>query len=191
MAPAKSDRLLACHRWRTSGAGATSLPGSAVPRQHTTGGKPRLGRISKMGQRDLRRLLIIGAMAVGALGGAAGRDQGPVAGPDAGAQAEEAGRGGAGQPDRAHRLGTDDEQRGLPASRRRLSRRRGAGSRRGCGQDGGQGKGKWSTRRDRENQPWPACAQARKSDLDPIRVSPYRPAADNPPHSRGRTHDST
>ena len=35
-----------------------------VPRQHTTGGKPRLGRISKMGQRDLRRLLIVGAMAV-------------------------------------------------------------------------------------------------------------------------------
>ena len=35
-----------------------------VPRQHTTGGKPRLGRISKMGQRDLRRLLIIGAKAV-------------------------------------------------------------------------------------------------------------------------------
>ena len=25
-----------------------------VPRQHTTGGKPRLGGISKMGQRDLR-----------------------------------------------------------------------------------------------------------------------------------------
>ena len=35
-----------------------------VPRQHTTGGKPRLGRISKRGQRNLRRLLIIGAMAV-------------------------------------------------------------------------------------------------------------------------------
>ena len=35
-----------------------------VPRQHTTGRKPRLGRISKMGQRDLRRLLISGAMAV-------------------------------------------------------------------------------------------------------------------------------
>ena len=35
-----------------------------VPRQHTTGGKPRLGRISKRGQRDLRRLLITGAMAV-------------------------------------------------------------------------------------------------------------------------------
>ena len=35
-----------------------------VPRQHTTGGKPRLGRISKMGQKDLRRLLVTGAMAV-------------------------------------------------------------------------------------------------------------------------------
>jgi transposase len=35
-----------------------------VPRQHSTGGKPKLGRISKMGQRDIRRLLIIGAMAV-------------------------------------------------------------------------------------------------------------------------------
>ena len=34
-----------------------------VPKQHTTGGKPRLGKISKMGQRDLRRLLIAGAMA--------------------------------------------------------------------------------------------------------------------------------
>lgn len=35
-----------------------------VPRQHSTAGKPRLGRTSKMGQRDLRRLLIIGASAV-------------------------------------------------------------------------------------------------------------------------------
>ena len=35
-----------------------------TPRQHSTGGKARLGRMSKMGQRDLRRLLIVGAMAV-------------------------------------------------------------------------------------------------------------------------------
>jgi len=34
-----------------------------VPRQHSTGGKPRLGKMSKMGQRDLRRLLVSGAMA--------------------------------------------------------------------------------------------------------------------------------
>lgn len=35
-----------------------------TPRQHSTGGKTRLGKTSKMGQRDLRRLLIIGASAV-------------------------------------------------------------------------------------------------------------------------------
>jgi len=35
-----------------------------VPRQHSSGGKQRLGRTSKAGQRDIRRLLIIGAMAV-------------------------------------------------------------------------------------------------------------------------------
>jgi len=35
-----------------------------VPRQHPSGGKQRLGRTSKSGQRDIRRLLIIGAMAV-------------------------------------------------------------------------------------------------------------------------------
>lgn len=35
-----------------------------VPRQHSTGGKDRLGKITKMGQRDVRKLLIIGAMAV-------------------------------------------------------------------------------------------------------------------------------
>lgn len=33
-----------------------------VPRQHSSGGKERLGRISKAGQPDIRRLLIIGAM---------------------------------------------------------------------------------------------------------------------------------
>ena len=35
-----------------------------VPSQRSTGGRARLGKISKMGQRDLRRLLITGAMAV-------------------------------------------------------------------------------------------------------------------------------
>jgi transposase len=35
-----------------------------VPRQHSTGGKQVLGKTSKMGQRDIRRMLIIGAIAV-------------------------------------------------------------------------------------------------------------------------------
>ena len=35
-----------------------------VPRQHSSGGKERLGRTTKMGERSLRRLLIIGASSV-------------------------------------------------------------------------------------------------------------------------------
>ncbi|MEC5292962.1 transposase [Aurantimonas sp. C2-6-R+9] len=35
-----------------------------VPRQHSSGGKQRLGKTSKMGQRDIRRLLVTGAMAM-------------------------------------------------------------------------------------------------------------------------------
>jgi transposase len=35
-----------------------------VPKQHSTGGKQKLGRTSNMGQRDIRRLLVIGAMSV-------------------------------------------------------------------------------------------------------------------------------
>lgn len=35
-----------------------------TPRQMSTGGRERLGRITKMGQRDLRRLLVLGATAV-------------------------------------------------------------------------------------------------------------------------------
>ncbi|MER9559775.1 IS110 family transposase [Mesorhizobium sp. M0323] len=33
-----------------------------IPRQHSSGGKERLGRVSKEGQADIRQLLIIGAM---------------------------------------------------------------------------------------------------------------------------------
>ena len=35
-----------------------------VPRQASTGGKQKLGKTSKMGQRDIRRLLVTGAMAL-------------------------------------------------------------------------------------------------------------------------------
>lgn len=35
-----------------------------TPRQHSSGGKERLGRVSKMGNRYLRRLLVVGAHAV-------------------------------------------------------------------------------------------------------------------------------
>lgn len=35
-----------------------------TPRQHSSGGKVKLGRISKMGDRYLRKLLVVGACAV-------------------------------------------------------------------------------------------------------------------------------
>lgn len=47
----------------SSGRGLAAWIG-LVPRQHSTGGKERLGRISKQGNRYLRWLLVAGAMAV-------------------------------------------------------------------------------------------------------------------------------
>jgi transposase len=47
-----------------------------VPTQHSSGGKQRLGRTSKMGQRDIRRLLILGAMAVVAAAARRGAPEG-------------------------------------------------------------------------------------------------------------------
>ena len=35
-----------------------------VPKQHSTGGKDPLGRVSERGQKDIRGLLIIGAMSL-------------------------------------------------------------------------------------------------------------------------------
>ena len=109
-----------------------------APRQHTTGGKPKLGRITKMGQRDLRRLLIIGAMAVICSANRRGGTQDPWLARMLARKAEDACRGGAGQPDGADRLGIDGEEGGLPGPRRRLRGRGRAGSPRRCGQDGGR-----------------------------------------------------
>ena len=54
---------------------------SLVPRQHTTVGKPRLGRSQRWGGATSAGLLIIGAIAVVGLGSPQGRGQGVVAGP--------------------------------------------------------------------------------------------------------------
>jgi transposase len=35
-----------------------------TPKQNSSGGKPKLGRISKMGNRNLRKLLVVGAHSV-------------------------------------------------------------------------------------------------------------------------------
>src|SRR4051812_23944078 len=62
-----------------------------VPRQHSTGGKQVLGKISKMGQRDIRRLLIIGAMAVVRSAVRKSAPEGKLAAAHAGAQTKDAG----------------------------------------------------------------------------------------------------
>lgn len=48
-----------------------------VPKQHSTGRKQKLGRTSKMGQRDIRRLLVIGAMSVVKVAVHEGAPEGP------------------------------------------------------------------------------------------------------------------
>ena len=110
------------------------------------------------------------------------RGDGSLAGRDVGAEAEDAGRGGAGQQDGAHRVGRDDAEGDLPNSCRRLNgwrkeRSRSGESCRGCGRDVRTGKGKRSMRRDRENQLVTKGSQAWSSDMDLIRVPPYGPAA--------------
>ena len=90
-----------------------------TPRQHSTGGKQRLGATTRMGERSLRRLLIIGANSViiktacprrGSCGHLAGRHADP--------QATDAGARGAGEQDGADRLGSDGPGRRLPVSGR-------------------------------------------------------------------------
>src|SRR5690242_9526037 len=76
-----------------------------TPVQRSSGGKERLGKTSKMGERSLRRLLIIGASAVARWAARKGVPAGSVAGAHARPQAVDAGAGGAGQQDGPDRLG--------------------------------------------------------------------------------------
>ena len=62
-----------------------------TPVQHSTGGKQKLGATSKMGERTLRRLLIIGASAVLRWAARHGAPAGSWLGPHAGPQAADAG----------------------------------------------------------------------------------------------------
>ncbi|MFW5828806.1 MAG: hypothetical protein ACOCXA_00975 [Planctomycetota bacterium] len=72
-----------------------------MPRQPSIGGKQRLGKTSKMGQRDIQRLLITGAMAGIRWATRRGSPKGG------------GGRGGAGEQDGVRHLGGSDSERGL------------------------------------------------------------------------------
>ena len=135
-----------------------------APRQHSTGGKQRLGAISKMGERTIRRLLIIGGSAVVLPGEPARRAGGLMAGADAGAQAAHAGHGRARQQDGAHRLGVADEERGLQSSGQRSRRK--PRQRSEASEDVGGRRRVWhNSRRDGagRTREWQSASQARYS----------------------------
>ena len=95
-----------------------------TPRQNSTGGKTRLGRITKMGDRYLRKLLVVGACAT--LRHRRGHNDALRLWASCDARAQDgqiqvqSDRGGARQQGRAHRLRADDEGRPVrrPAGRR-------------------------------------------------------------------------
>jgi transposase len=89
-----------------------------TPRQHSTGGKQKLGAISKMGERTLRRLLIIGSSAVVLQASRRGAPKGSWLEQMLAPQAAHAGHRGARQQDSPDRLGAADEERGLQGSGR-------------------------------------------------------------------------
>jgi len=84
-----------------------------VPRQYSSGGKERLGRVSKVGQADIRRLLIIGAMSRLNWLGRRSIPEGSWLAEDAGAQTAHARGYCLGQQDGPGDLGYADEKRGL------------------------------------------------------------------------------
>ncbi len=85
-----------------------------IPVQRSTGERQILGRTSKMGQRDIRRLLIIGAMTRNRWAIKNGLPKGRRAGTDAGTQAAHAGGDRAGQQDRRGDLGDDEPAPAFP-----------------------------------------------------------------------------
>jgi hypothetical protein len=117
-----------------------------TPRQTSSGGKERLGRITKMGDRHLRKLLVVGACAT--LRHRNGHNDALRLWASAAARAQDrqvqvqTDRGGARQQGRAHRLRADDEGRPV---------RRSAG--RGLTAMKGSAKGVFAARRSASRAP--------------------------------------
>ena len=84
-----------------------------VPRQHSSGGKNNLGGITKRGDTYLRSLLIQGAKSAVMTRAQAQRPDLAVGGRAARARGLAEGHRGAGQQERAHPVGGDDQGRGL------------------------------------------------------------------------------
>jgi transposase len=93
-----------------------------VPRQSSSGGHERLGGITKMGHRYLRRLLVVGAQAVLRHAGRRAEAAGPWLGRLLREKPRKVAAVAPGQQDRAHRLGGAGQARSI-SGRRRLSER--------------------------------------------------------------------
>ena len=85
-----------------------------TPREISTGGRQRLGRITKMGERDLRRLLVLGATSVIRHARRRKEIEDPWLRRMLAEEAAQAGRGGPCEQDGAHHLGADGERGELP-----------------------------------------------------------------------------
>lgn len=90
-----------------------------VPKQNSSGGKERLGSISKAGNRYLRQLLVVGAMAVIRYAERNGTRRAMARAVDGAANSQGCG-GCVGQQDRPDGLGTDDERRALQGPGHRI-----------------------------------------------------------------------
>ena len=88
-----------------------------VPRQHSTGGKTRLGRITKTGNREIRKLLVLGATSMVYRAAQWNSAAGALDQRDPRTPPRPAGDRGTGEQDGAHRMGVDDAQGGLPGER--------------------------------------------------------------------------
>ena len=127
-----------------------------TPLQHSTGGKQKLGATSKMGERTLRRLLILGASGVLRWAARNGAPAGSWIARMLARKPPMLVRVALGQQDGPRHLGLDGQGRDLPGSgRERISARV-------CGAVGAEegrrrGMAQRSMRRDQENQ----CATRR------------------------------
>ncbi len=159
-----------------------------TPKQHSTGGKARLGRTSKMPARYpavADYWSDVGDSSCREAGRCTGRI---VAGANADPQAKNAGHGCLGQQNGAYGMGLDDERRGLPGSARRLTAMADA---RECGGSERRVMGEKS-RMTRSGEPvMPRAALTARfrfgPDLRTIHKDPQQPIA----AKRGRTHVGT
>ena len=161
-----------------------------IPRQHSTGGKQRSGATTKMGERSLRRLLIIGTNSVIITRHVhASARPGTWPGGMLTRKPPMQVAGDAGEQDGADRPGPDGQGRHLPVSGRGGASRLSVARTRDA-EEGREQFGATVVRRDRENQCATECLRARGFDLD-LSCEHHTGLRQEVGRIRGRTHVRT